>query len=499
MGFDGLLTFFGIGVAILAIADPVRRRAFALFVHKYLLPVGIALSFVLILSAKLLREDRPVIDTLLQAVAFLCLVALAQRSWRQYSDAKLTATNASGFAELLAVALLERRFSEIDRVLSKNRENLSALLSPTAKRLLFEAELVQAMVDSRSLIHLELLSELPFLESLENRHLVVDVVVRALLEAQRSPVRSAVIRAYGGDETADPDPESLALFCATFENPRWYLVTRADYPLLLAALEALRSGILDENYNKANDRYLAMQGISLRARCPVFLAQKTHVLALSAAVRANAEGDFYVSDFGDLFREILRRSTFGDDDHESPFEPQTPYAFLLTEILSDLWTLSRRALQVNCREATSEPLENSQAGVPWPRVGKCSLMPPPRFAVDLARIWSFCCLELAKCEDHQVGARFRRNNLRCYIDFLLQLRHSPHEAFGETGEIISGLEEWHELFVSEFRDRLQSSDPRILENVIDAIGALDIGKEWVRYGRDSLKKELGITDDGTQV
>lgn len=499
MGFDGLLTFFGIGVAILAIADPVTRRAFRLFVRKHLLFGGFALSFMLILSAKFLHDEHPAIDISLQAAAFLCLVALAGLGWRQYAAAKLTPANASGFSELLSVALLEQRFSEIERVLSENRERISPLLTPEGRRLLFEPAMVRAMLDTRSLIHLELLSEMPFLESLENRLSVVDVVVRALLDAPQSPIRSAVIRSYGGDETDSPDPRVLALFKATFESPSWYLATRADYPLLLAALEALRSGSLDAVYNSPNERYVARQGVSLRVRCPVFLAQKTHVIALHAAASDNADGDFYVSDFLDLFRELLSRYRPRHDDQESLSEPPTPYAFLLTEILADLRALSRRSLQSNCRETPVEAPGESRTKVPWLGDSKSRMLPPPRLAEDLARIWSFCCLELAECGDDQVGARFRRNELRWYIDFLLQLRHSPHEAFNAIGEITSGLGQWHGLFVAEFRDRLQSSNPGTRERVLDAIGALDSGKGWVLYGRDSLMEELGFTDDGTQV
>ena len=72
MGFDGLLTFFGIGVAIFAIADPVTRRAIRLFIDKYTLYGGFLLAFILILSAKLLHETHPTLDILLQGVA-LCL------------------------------------------------------------------------------------------------------------------------------------------------------------------------------------------------------------------------------------------------------------------------------------------------------------------------------------------------------------------------------------------------------------------------------------------
>ena len=46
-----------------------------------------------------------------------------------------------------------------------NRENISGHLTTQGRRNLFEPELVRAMVDSRSLIHLELLADEAFLDS----------------------------------------------------------------------------------------------------------------------------------------------------------------------------------------------------------------------------------------------------------------------------------------------------------------------------------------------
>jgi hypothetical protein len=56
------------------------------------------------------------------------------------------------------------------------------------------------MLNSRSLIHLELLANLDFLGSLENRFGVVDVVVRELLRSEVSALRSAIVAKYGGVE-----------------------------------------------------------------------------------------------------------------------------------------------------------------------------------------------------------------------------------------------------------------------------------------------------------
>lgn len=56
--------------------------------------------------------------------------------------------------------------------------------------------------------------------------------------------------------------------------------------------------------------YYVSQGISTRARCPIYLGFKTHVLAIGAAIAQRREDDFYVTDLGNLFRcdALLSRS-----------------------------------------------------------------------------------------------------------------------------------------------------------------------------------------------
>jgi hypothetical protein len=65
----------------------------------------------------------------------------------------------------------------LERILSKNKQELRQLPTSAAS-VLFDSAMVAALVDSRSLIHLELLSDMAFLEGLENRFAAVDVVVR---------------------------------------------------------------------------------------------------------------------------------------------------------------------------------------------------------------------------------------------------------------------------------------------------------------------------------
>jgi hypothetical protein len=128
--------------------------------------------------------------------------------------------------------------------------------------------MVASLVDSHSLVHLELLANIKFLESLENRFGAVDVVVRELLHSEVSPLRSAVVSRYGGLEHLVYSEAEKALMDKTFLNPQWYVVASAHYPLVISAVEVLRSGKLDFRYNEIGRDYEASQGIS-----PALIAQ----------------------------------------------------------------------------------------------------------------------------------------------------------------------------------------------------------------------------------
>src|ERR1700730_296193 len=82
------------------------------------------------------------------------------------------------------------------------------------------------------------------------------------------------------------------------------------YPLLFAALEPLRAGTLDSEYNKIGRAYEADQGASARAYCPVYIAAKSEVLAIEVALERGVEKDLYVTDLFDLFGAVLERSEF---------------------------------------------------------------------------------------------------------------------------------------------------------------------------------------------
>jgi hypothetical protein len=170
-----------------------------------------------------------------------------------------------------------------------------------------------------------------------------------------SPLRSAVVKHYGGLENLDYTDAERELMEKTFLNPKWYLETRADYPLVISAIEELNSCKLDTEYNDVGRAYETSQGMSRRSQCPVYLAVKTIVLAIQAAIEQRAHGDFYVTDLLDMFRAVQGHSKFNKEIWEgdrSNREFPTPFAYLLYEIAGDLRDLSGRCAECNSQSRT---------------------------------------------------------------------------------------------------------------------------------------------------
>ncbi|TDI37008.1 MAG: hypothetical protein E2P02_23690 [Acidobacteria bacterium] len=362
------------------------------------------LSFLALLSAFFCRfafGESPLAVFGLSTASFLVPVVMLWIAAAKWRSARLSSADSEALADVLSIAVLEGRFGEAARLLERNRERLP-LLSRRVCRALFDPALIAPMFGSGSFIHLGLLADSTVLEDSEcDRFQIVDSVVRGLVLCERSPLRSAVIDAFRGHEFHEYPPEDAAIIDATFKNPGWYLKTNAHYSLLIPAIERLNSGEFDADYNGNGRHYEAEQGISTRSRCSLYLALKTHVLALREAVNTGIDDDFYVTDLLDLFRVVRQRSHFDGAVWESGltnFEHPTPFAFLLYEILHDLEDLFCRAL----------PLEG-------------------RLPHDIALTWSFCVWDLATSKDN-VSESFRLCESANYLTFALQLAYAPHEA-----------------------------------------------------------------------
>jgi hypothetical protein len=262
---EALLTFFGILIAILAIARPVQRASLKLFlrVWQWVLVGAILLSVALIVCRDAPLGWRPLFGLSFSAAifdlslgAFAAPVLAAWCCWKAWDRAKLTRNRAGLVESVFKVALREREFDEVERIVRKNLGRLTQL-PVSATTVLFDPAIVAALVDSHSLVHLELLANMEFLNSLENRFGAVDVVVRQLLRSGVSPLRSAVVNRYGGLEQLAYSDSERELIEKTFQNPTWYFEASAHYPLVILAIETLRSGKLDANYNEVGRGYEA--------------------------------------------------------------------------------------------------------------------------------------------------------------------------------------------------------------------------------------------------
>ena len=398
MTFEGLLAFIGVLVAVLAIARPVQRRSLSLFVPMWFLGAATVLSLILIVFREAPLGVPPPFRWHLDLVlfgltfgAFVLPVGAAVWSWISWHRAKLTGNKLGRVEDVFQAALREREFDEVERILRKNQQRLIHLPAGAAT-VLFDPAMVEALLNSHSLVHLELLGNVPFLRSLENRFAAVDVVTRDLLRSGVSPLRSAVVSMYGGLEHLVYSDAEQALIEKTFQNPEWYFDASAHYPLVISAVEELRSGKYDSSYNDVGRDYEASQGISARSRCPIYLAAKTEVLAIKTALEAGVDRDFYVTDLWDIFRSVQERSRFDRSVWESPLsnsEFPTPYAYLLYEIAGDLRDLSATAVKTSTSKTDAPRVEG-----------------PRRLAKDLALTWSFCVWRIADSEG-QVARGFR--------------------------------------------------------------------------------------------
>ena len=484
MTLEALLTFIGILVGVFAIARPVQRQSLILFVPVWLLPAAIILPLVLLICRDApfgvippFGWPLPLVLYGLTLGAFLIPVGAAVWGWFSWHGARLTDKKIERVEEIFQTALREREFDEVERILRRNQQALERLerLPPSAASILFSPAMVNALVQSHSMVHLELVANIRFLKSLENRFGAIDVVVRELLRCDSSPLRSAVVARWGGVEHLIYSESERELMEKTFENPEWYVTANAHYPLVISAMEALRSGKLDKLYNGVGREYEANQGISSRSSCPIYLAVKTEVVAIKAGLGKRVEEDFYVSDLWQILSAILERSLFEESVWQSPLsnpEFPTPYAYLLYQISSDLSALSANALQ-NATNNAEPPVVEA----------------PGRVVRDLAKSWSFCVWCIANSQG-LVSPEFRNNAIREYLLFILELKGEQSEIYaGPVGIDTEDLVAWRDLFLSELRLRI-AGNPRREDAIREAFESLDQGKMYVSEGYDWLEGQL---------
>lgn len=482
MSFEALLTFFGILVAVLALARPVQRHSLLLFAPPWRISLALLVSFVLIACRDAPFGIPPPFGWPLPPVlfgltlaSFLIPVLAALWTWGNWYRAKLTRRRTARIENIFLAALREREFDEVERIVRRNRQRLKRL-PPRASSALFKPEMVKALADSGSFVHLELLADLKLLDSLENRHSAVDAVIRALLRSDESPLRAAVVSKYGGLEHAAYSSEQSSLIESTFQNPDWYYEAGAHYPLVISAMEALRSGKLDVEYNSSGRDYEATQGTSRRASCPIYLAAGAEALAIEAAVEQRVERDFYSTDLFQIFVAVQEKSNFDEkvwSDPRNNSEFPTPFAYLLYTITSYLEDLSRFAIQ----QATSLQSPNEDGA-------------PGGVAEQIVRSWSVCVWSIAD-STKEVSSEFRLSIIRQYLVFMLQLGWGITEVcLGPTPSNVEDLSVWRDLFLAKLKSMLHPSDLVRWHALQEAVESLDQGKGYVFHGYEWLQNSL---------
>lgn len=482
MNLEGLLTFFGLLAAALAIMGPVQRRALALFVPKWLLPFSILVSLVF-----LILRDMPLgvptlfgwrldlVSYFLTLGAFVVPVGAALYSWRLWLQARLSDRNVAGLEAFIQAALQENEFQEVDRILRKNWDRLPKIPAGAAA-LLFDPKVVGRLVNSHSFLHLELLSRRPFLESLENRLQAVESVIREMLEAGTSPIQSAVVREWGGIEHLGYSDHDKKLIAATFQDPDWYHDTNAHYPLIITAINKIQSGMFDESYNRPDENYATRQGVSKRATCPLYLAAKAEVLAISAAITAGSEKDFYVSDLFQILQKIFDHSKFDPSCFHVPAGMQseyTPYSYLISNIVRDIENLTEMAVQESVRSHKGAPGDTN----------------PNRIGIDLVRMWSFCLWAIMG-EPNRLDPVLRDSLVESYFLFLFTLGWQPSEVLYLSGQNVTSLNHWRDLVLKELKDRLRTTRKGHSDVIRNVLSRLDLFKPFIDAGYGWLKTQL---------
>ncbi len=482
MNLEGLLTYLGLLAATVAIMGPVQRRALLLFVPRWLLPLSslVALSFLVIRDTPLgipppFGRSLEMVTYLLTLGSFVLPVSGALVAWSLWWNAKLSSRNLPQLEAFFQTALREGTFDEVDRVLRKNRQEL-ANIPPNAATLLFNPRLVHQVISSHSFIHLELLAQRPFLESLENRLQAVETVVREILVAESSPLQAAVVKRFGGIENLQYTEEEQKLFESTFENPHWYHDTNAHYPLIITAMNKIESGQLDGPYNQPDENYVATQGVSKRATCPLYLAIKTEVIAIGAAVDQSAEEDFYISDLWQILMKIYSHSKYDTSVAQGGgglFAPYTPYTYLLNEIASDFEDLTRDAVRMSVQRNQGVPEDSA----------------PTMTGATLVRMWCLSIWELMS-EPDRINAAHLDQIVERYFRFMFALGWQTTEILYTAGQSVANLNVWRDLLFEEFEDCTKSPRTEHFEVLHRVFGGLDWGKPFISDGYDWLTTKL---------
>lgn len=472
MSLGALLTVIGVILAVYALARSSQRKSMGIFVPFRPILSGIALSAGLLIALEVLTQwnvESPTAKFILGLTAFLIPIGVTVWAVASWHRAKLNAKNEPQFREFLLSCLRDDVFDEAVRILTKNKDNLAYVLTGDTADLVFDRQFIEAMVKSRSWLHLELLANKNLLDTLPRHYRAVDQTFREYLASEDSPLRTSALLGEGGDETLLLTNNDEELINRTLRNPNWYHRCRVGYPLVLSACEAIESESLNEAYNCADARYGALQGIAPRSRCPVFLAIKTisHALKDSITKGCGTEEDTHrdAANLWDIFKVIQSHSKYCKETWEEPVrcgDYPTPFGFLLAEILSDYYSICNDAYN------TSD-------------CGEKNL--PPDTLAPVIRMWAFCVMRLADDKEH-ISPRFRNTHVSSFLELILQLRH--YEINAKTHQ--ETKKAWTQIFVDQTKDVIMDSQS-CLSTILNG---MDPCKDHIRQNRGWLTKELRL-------
>ena len=443
MSPEGLLAFLAVCIGFYAAASPVQRESVKQFVPLWLIALPLTVSMVLVFFQRWISAVAPswhLLEFCLGLASFGILVLALVFAWLLWEHAYLGSKPDCRIERILRVAALESKYAEAERVLIKNRDQVITL-SGDAQNRIFETDLVSGFLEAHSWFHLDLIKDQKALNRLADGRRAVYQVLRAMLLTDGlSPISSFVAERSGGDEVTLPSQRELDFVDGTFGDSSWYIGSNAHYPLTITAIELLRSGRFDEGYNQLGGAYEATQGISERARCPVYAVVVVETHAIIEAIEARSEGDLYVTDLWDLFAAVSSRSSFEASIWESPeanWEYPTPFAYLLSSICSTL-----RQVYLKCLEKSTH-----KSYGPW------VVDPPHATAVQAAKAWSFCAWNLCYHRSTS-GEEFRKNLVRTYLESTVMLGWQVERAFNSVpNRPVGGINVWRDLLADELSQR----------------------------------------------
>jgi hypothetical protein len=225
-----------------------------------------------------------------------------------------------------------------------------------------------------------------------------------------------------------------------------------------------------------DENYVATQGVSKRANCPLYLAIKAEVLAIGAAVEKCIERDFYISDLWQILMKIYSHSKY---DHTvvkgsgGLYDPYTPYSYLLREINSDFEDLTERAVQRSVESNTSAP-QNAA---------------PTTTGAKLVQMWCLSIWELMS-ESNRVNPAHLDKIVERYLRFMFALGGQTTEILYTSGQGVAHLYAWRDCLFEEFEDCTKSPTTEHIKVLHRVFGNLDWGKPFISDGYDWLKAQL---------